>query len=209
MIRVLVVDDHPVVRAGVVAILDDEPDFTIIGDCDSAEDALAMVALGRPDVVVMDVRLPGISGIDACSAITERHPSTRVVILTSFPYDGTMVSALACGASGFVLKQADPTTIRTAVRTVAGGGVYADPTLEQKVAALRRQGRRAKGPFGLTLQEMKILERLPRGMSNRDIGSDIGVSESTVKTHLYNAMQKLHAKDRAEEAEIALKDGLA
>lgn len=209
MIRILIVDDHPVVREGLVGILNDEPDFALVGEAESGEEALGMIERIRPDVVLMDVRLPRMSGMEACSAVTRRYPSTRVVILTTFSNDGIALNAIASGASGFVLKQSKPSIIRTAVREVSRGRTYSDPALETKIDALRSQGRRAKGPFGLTLQEMKILERLPRGMSNRDIGTDLGVSESTVKTHLYNAMHKLRAKDRAEAAAIAVKEGLA
>jgi DNA-binding NarL/FixJ family response regulator len=206
---VLIVDDHPVVREGIVAILGDDPDIQVIGQAGSGEEALEKVTTTRPDVVVMDSRLPGISGAEACLEMARRQPSARVIIVTSFPNEGAMMAAFDAQARGFLLKGSEPIVIRQAVRTVADGGTYTDPRLAARLVALATRGRRAKGPFDLTLQEMRVVELLPRGMTNREIGTVLGVSEHTVKTHLYNAMHKLGAKDRAEAAAIALREGLA
>ncbi len=209
MIRVLIVDDHPVVREGIVAILGDDPDIQVCGQASSGEEALELVEDTRPDVVVMDSRLPGISGAEACLRIANRLPSARVIIVTSFPNEGAMMAAFEARARGFLLKGSEPAVIRQAVRTVADGGTYTDPRLAARLVALASRGRRAKGPFDLTLQEMRVVELLPRGMTNRELGKALGVSEHTIKTHLYNAMHKLGAKDRAEAAAIALREGLA
>lgn len=209
MIRILVVDDHPVVREGLVAVLSDEPDFTVVGQAESGEGALSEAAWLAPDVVVLDLRLPGISGPETCERLRVRHPHAKVVILTSFPHDGAMMSAFGAGAKGFVLKESEPTVLRQAVHTVAKGDTYADPRIAAQLAAVATKGRRAKGPFGLTLQEMRVLEKLPQGLTNREIGRDLGISYETVKSHLSSAMQKLSARDRAEAAAIAMREGLA
>jgi two-component system, NarL family, response regulator DevR len=209
MIRILVVDDHPVVREGIVAILAAEPDFEVIGQAANGEQAIREASRSLPDVVVLDVRMPGSTGMEVCTALMSKHPGMRVVILTCFPNENVMLSVFAAGARGFLVKESEPSVLRTAVRQVAVGGTFIDPRIAGKFVALATKGRRAKGPFGLTLQEMRVVELLPRGMSNREIGRELGVSEQTVKTHLHNAMRKLRAKDRTEVAAIAMREGLA
>lgn len=208
MIRILVVDDHPVVREGLIAILDG-PDLAVCGQAGDGGQALSEAARLRPDVVILDVRLPGTTGVEVCAELRDRIPGTRVVMLTSFPNDGVVMSAFAAGACGFVLKESDPAVIRQAVRTVADGSTFADPKVAAKLVALATRGRRAKGPFDLTLQEMRVLELLPRGLTNNEIGERLGIGENTVKTHLRNVMRKLGARDRVEAAAIALREGLA
>jgi two-component system response regulator DevR len=209
VIRILVVDDHPVVREGLIAILGDDPGFAVCGQAGTATDAIAEAERLRPDVVVLDVRLPGATGIEVCADLAARVPTARVVMLTSFPNDGVMMNAFAAGARGFVLKESEPAVIRQAVRTVADGATFADPKVAGKLVALATRGRRAKGPFDLTLQEMRVLELLPRGLTNNEIGDRLGIGENTVKTHLRNLMRKLGARDRVEAAAIALREGLA
>jgi DNA-binding NarL/FixJ family response regulator len=208
MIKILVVDDHPVVREGIVAILGAEPDFEIVGQVATGEQALAQAARLRPDVVVLDVRLPGMSGTDVCAALSARSPRIRVLMLTSFPSENLILSAFTAGAKGFAVKESEPAMLRLAVRTVASSGTFVDPRTAGKLVTLATKGRRAKGPFGLTLQEMRVLELLPRGLTNREIGRELGVSEQTVKTHLHHAMKKLKANDRAEAAGIVIREGL-
>lgn len=202
-------DDHPVVREGLIAILADDPDFAVCGQAANASEALAEATRLRPDVVVLDVRIPGATGVEVCSDLASRAPAARVVMLTSFPNDGVMMSSFAAGARGFVLKESEPAVIRQAVRTVADGATFADPKVAGKLVALATRGRRAKGPFDLTLQEMRVLELLPRGLTNNEIGQQLGIGENTVKTHLRNLMRKLGARDRVEAAAIALREGLA
>jgi DNA-binding NarL/FixJ family response regulator len=209
MIQVLVTDDHPVIREGVVSILAAEPGIRVIGELGSAEDALRRLSEAKADVIVLDVRLPGMSGIDLCTVLRERHPRVRPVILTAFPGDGVLMEALAAGARGFVLKESGPAVLREAVRAVANGDIYVDPRVTGKLVALATRGRQAKGPFGLTVQEMRVVELLPRGLTNRVIGEQLGISEATVKTHLHNAMRKLQATNRAQVVALAQREGLA
>jgi DNA-binding NarL/FixJ family response regulator len=209
MIRVVVVDDHPVVREGLAAVLSDEPDFRIVGQAESGERVISEFERLLPDVVVVDLRLPGISGTETCQALKRMRPSTRVIILTSFPNDGAVMNAFVAGANGFLLKESDPTVLRQAVREVAKGETYVDPRIAAKLVAFASKGRRTKGPFDLTLQEMRVLEKLPRGFTNREIGRELGIAEDTVKTHLSHALRKINAKDRAEAAAFAMREGLA
>jgi DNA-binding NarL/FixJ family response regulator len=209
MIRILLVDDHPVVREGLTAILAAEPDFNVVGEAGSGEDAIRIVAELDPDVLVIDVRLPGISGIETCEHLLARDPRLRVVILSSAPDNGTMIAAYTAGARGFLIKECEPSVLRQAVRIVADGDTYVDPRVASKLVALATKGRSVRGPHGLTVQEMRVLEHLPRGLSNREIGKSLHISENTVKTHLRHAMAKLGARDRVEAAALAMREGLA
>ena len=208
MIRIVVVDDHPVVREGLTAVLSDEPEFKVVGQAESGEAALAAVLRLMPTIVVMDMQLPGISGIETCQRLRRRSPSTKVVILATYPNGGGIARAFAAGASAFVLKRSELAELREAVRVVARGDEYIDPRLAPKVAAMASGDRRAKGPFDLTVMEMRVLEKLPLGMTNAEIGESLGIKENTVKTHLRTAMYKLKAKDRAHAAAIAVREGL-
>jgi len=210
MISILLVDDHPVVREGVAAILGDDPDLRVVAEASSGEDALKLIAAGEiPDVIVVDVRLPGMSGIEVCSALRQRSPRTRAIVFTSFPSEAAMLEAFTAGAKGFLAKESGPATLRTAIQSVAAGDTYIDPRLANKMIALATKGRRAKGPFGLTMQEMRVVELLPRGLTNMQIGKELGVSEQTVKSHLYSAMRKLRVSNRAQAAAFAQREGLA
>jgi DNA-binding NarL/FixJ family response regulator len=208
MISVLLVDDHAVVREGMTAVLSSEPDIEVVGQAASAEEAMALVRKLTPDVVVLDVRLPGVNGSDAAAAVLRQHSRARVVVITSFPNDRIMLEAFTAGARAFLTKESDPTLLRTAVRTVMSGGTYIDPTVASKLVTLATKGRRTKGPFGLTLQEMRVLEHLPKGLTNREIGRELGISEQTVKTHLQHAMTKLGVHDRSQAAAVAIREGL-
>ena len=209
MIRILLVDDHPVVREGIAAVLSDEADFVVVGEVASGEQALNKLDSCDPDVVVLDYRLPGMNGTEACEAVLRRRPNARVVILTGFPNEATMLGAFNAGARAFVVKESDSVVLRQAIRTVMSGNTFIDPRAAGRLVQLATKGRRAKGPFGLTVQELRVVALLPKGFSNREIGEHLGVSEQTVKTHLHHALRKLNARDRAEAAAIATKEGLA
>ncbi|MHB8464960.1 MAG: response regulator [Acidimicrobiales bacterium] len=210
VIRVLLVDDHPVVRDGLAAILASESEFQVVGQASTGEEALEIVAGGQiPDVVILDVRLPDMSGIALCSTLRQRAPRVRAIVFTSFPSDATMLEAFTAGAKGFLAKESHADSLRQAVRIVAAGATFIDPRLANKLVALATRGRRAKGPYGLTMQEMRVLELLPRGFSNAQIGRELGVSEQTIKTHLYSAMRKLNVSNRTEASTFARREGLA
>ncbi|MEX2459379.1 MAG: response regulator transcription factor [Actinomycetota bacterium] len=209
MIRILLVDDHPVVREGIGALLAREREFVLVGEADSGERAVREAELAEPDVVVLDLRLPGMDGIEVCERILQARPKTAVLILTSFPNDGAMLAAFAAGAKGFLIKRSELTTLREAIRVVAGGGTYVDPQVAGKLVALAARGRRATGPHGLSGQELRVVELLPRGLSNREIAEQLAISPHTVKSHMRSALRKLGARDRAEAAALVMREGLA
>jgi DNA-binding NarL/FixJ family response regulator len=208
VIRILLVDDHPTVREGIAAVLADEPEFEVIGEAGTGEQALRETALRHPDVVILDVRLPDCDGLKVCEMVLKRQPGTRVLIFTSAGDETTMLAAFAAGARGFMVKESDPTALRLAVRYVAEGGTFVDPRVAGKLVAFAAKGLPAKGPHGLSSQEMRVLRFLPLGYSNREIGFELGISEETVKTHVRNTLRKLGVGDRAKAAAMAQREGL-
>ena len=208
MIRILVVDDHPVVLEGMSAILTSEPDFEVVGEASSADDAVAAARRLDPDVIVLDFKLPGRSGTDVCAAFVKEQIRARTLIVTSFPSQSAIVAAFSAGAAGFAAKESEPSLLVEAVRTVAAGGTFVDPRVAGKLVAAATAGRRAVGPFGLTAAEMRVLELLP-GRTNFDISRELRLSEASVDAHLRGAMRKLGVHDRAEAVAAARREGLA
>lgn len=207
--RIVLADDHPVVREGVAAVLSKDPHLRVVAEAPTAEQALVEVARHRPDVLVIDVRLGELDGIEACARVTQDFPRVRTLVLTRFAHQSVMVRAFDAGAKGFLIKESEPETLRSAVRLVAEGRTYIDSKVAGKLVDMAAKGRRAKGPYDLTLMEMRVLELLPKGLSNREIGTELGVSYETAKTHVRHVMQKLHVHDRSEAAAIAIREGLA
>lgn len=207
--EIVLADDHPVVREGVVTVLTKEPSFRIAAEAPTAEAAIEEVIRHRPHVLVIDVRLGELDGIDACARVMVEVPKTRVLVLTRFAHESVMIRAFAAGAKGFLIKESDPEVLRQAVRVVAEGGTYVDPKVAGKLVDVATKGRRAKGPYGLSLTEMRVLELLPKGLSNREIGAELNVSPETVKSHVHAILRKLQVHDRTEASTIAIREGLA
>lgn len=207
--KVLLVDDHPYIRQSVALVLGADDDLDVVGEVASAEAAFRFITRAEPDIVVFDVELPGMDGVEACESLLHTHPRIRVIVLTRFTNESVMLRALSAGAKGFVVKESDPDHLRYAVRAVAQGGTYIDPQVTGKLTALATKGRRAKGPFGLTVQEMRVVELLPKGITNQEIAEELALSVNTVKTHLRHAMAKMRVADRAEAAALAQREGLA
>lgn len=208
MIRVLVVDDHPLVRDGLTAVLRVEPDMDVVGAVGTAEAALALMERARPDVLVVDNSLPGMSGVDACEEVTRRGHRPRVVVLSGSPSASLMRRAVTAGAVGFVAKDSATAVLRDAVRSANAGDAYFDPSLARFVVELAGRGTRRRGPYGLTPAELDVVALLPKGLMNREIATALGIKENTVKTHLRHALRKLAVRDRAQAAAIVVKEGL-
>jgi DNA-binding NarL/FixJ family response regulator len=209
MVSLLLVDGHPVVREGVAAIVSADAGVEVVGQAGTAEQALALAARLSIDVGIIDTRLPDMAGTELCAVLRRHHPRIRSLMFAGSPNERSIVDAFAAGACGFVAKDAGAEVLRQAVTTIVGGGTFIDPRHAGKLVSLATQGRRAKGPFGLTMQEMRVLELLPKGLTNRQIGRELGVSEQTIKSHLSHAMRKLQVSDRAEAAAAAIHAGLA
>ncbi|MBM4480965.1 response regulator transcription factor [Prescottella equi] len=205
MISVLLVDDHLVVRAGLRALLDSQPDITVIGEADTGEDAVAMAADRSPDVVMMDLALGmGIDGVEAIRRIRAARPDQPVLVFTTYDTDADVVRALDAGAIGYLLKDSAPPDIFGAIRdAVAGRSVLSPPVASRVLDRMRRPDQ------ALTAREAELLSLLAEGLTNKELGKRLFISEATVKTHLAHIYAKLGVDSRAAAVSIALRrDGI-
>jgi DNA-binding NarL/FixJ family response regulator len=214
VIRVVIADDQALVRAGFRALLDAAHDIEVVAEAADGDEAVAVVARTHPDVVLMDVRMPGLDGLAATRAITadEDLAATRVVVLTTYELDEYVFDALRAGASGFLTKDVEPDDLRDAVRTVAEGHALLSPSVTRRVVdAFARRAAPLATPdrlAGLTERELEVLAAVGRGMSNDEIGRHLHMSRLTAKTHVSRILSKLHARDRAQLVVIAYEAGL-
>jgi DNA-binding NarL/FixJ family response regulator len=205
-LRILLVDDHEVVRVGVRALIDRQPDMEVVGEAGTVREAVDQARQLKPDVVVLDIRLPGGDGLDACRQIKEDRPETRIIVLTSFPDDEMLFDAIACGAEGYVLKEIGSDELLRALERIGRGESLLDPALTGRVFAKMREARqqeRAHAFAGLTGQEMQILARLTEGKTNREIGEALHLSEKTVRNYVSVILGKLNLNSRAQAAAYA------
>ena len=201
-IRVLIVDDHLIVRVGIRTIISAEPDMEVVGEAADGPEALAAVEVTRPDVVLMDLRLPTMSGPEAIAELSRRHPQLKVIVLTSYDADEDVYRAMQAGARGYLLKGTFPEGIlEAAIRRVHGGDKHIPPEIAERLA------QRIASP-SLTPREIQVLELVARGLSNREIGSVLTTSAGTVKTHLKRIYAKVGVSDRTEAALAAVQRGL-
>ncbi len=212
-VRVLVADDQALVRAGFAMILDAQPDVEVVGEAADGHEAVALAARLRPDVVLMDIRMPGLDGIAATAEVTAAQPDVRVLVLTTFDLDDYVYDALHAGASGFLLKDVGRDDLVAAVRVVAGGEALLAPSVTRRLLAdfVRRRPAApvAAAPVGrLTAREQDTLGLMAQGMSNAQIAERLVVSEHTVKTHVGNVLHKLALRDRIHAVIYAYEHGL-
>jgi DNA-binding NarL/FixJ family response regulator len=207
----LLVDDHEVVRLGLKALLSRHPRFDIVGEAGNADEAVARARVHTPDVVVMDIRLPGKSGIDATREIVGILPETKVIILTSFADDDLLMDAVAAGATGYVLKQIGSDDLVRSLEAVGRGEALLDPAMMNKAfARLREAARKDRGDAFkmLTEQEGKIIALVARGQTNREIANELFLSEKTVRNYVSSILGKLGLSHRAQAAAYAVEHGL-
>lgn len=226
-VGVVLVDDQELIRTGFSMILDTDPGISIVGEAGDGADALRLIAAlaaeGRePDVVLMDVRMPGMNGIEATRIIAERHPSVRVLVLTTFDLDEYAIEAVEAGASGFLLKDARAAELIRAVRAVADGDPVMAASVTQRLMLRLRESRPAAAPLGigsaaaeparerleqLTEREREVFALIAKGLSNAEIGEHLFLSESTVKTHVGRVLAKLQLRDRVHAVILAYETG--
>ncbi len=209
--RVLLVDDHEVVRLGLKALLERHPQFDVIGEAANAREALEMVGNYHPDVVVMDIRLPGTSGIEACEDITNRYPETKVIILTSYAEDEMLFSAIRAGASGYMLKQIGGDDLIKALEAVGRGEGLLDPAVTQRVFQEVRRAvkeEEASAFAHLSQQEKHVLLLVSEGKTNREIAKALFLGEGTVRNYVSSILSKLGVNNRAEAAAYAVEHNL-
>lgn len=207
-VRVLLVDDHEVVRLGLMTLLEDLPWVEVVAEAGTAAEAISAVAREQPDVVVMDIRMPGESGIEACHEINNRWPETHVIMLTSYAEDELIFQALQAGASGYVLKQVGNRPLIEALEAVRKGEALLDPRVTRRVIARVReteQERQASAFRELTPREMEILAEVAKGKTNSDIAEELTLSEKTVRNHVSSILRKLDMNNRIEAATFAVR----
>lgn len=204
MIRILLVDDHPVVRHGLRGMLESEPDLAVVGEASSGPEGVELAATVRPDIVLMDLRMPGGDGVSATGTMLSRVPGVRVVVLTTYESDQDILRAIEAGASGYLLKDTSPAELADAVRAAARGETVLAPSV---ASTLVRQVRRP-APSALSARESEVLRLVARGMTNADIGRRLFISEATVKTHLMRVFNKLDVADRTAAVTTAMEHGL-
>ncbi|HEX3783481.1 MAG TPA: response regulator transcription factor [Pseudonocardiaceae bacterium] len=203
-IRVLVVDDHPVVRQGLRTFLDLQPDLVVVGEAQDGDACVELAERLRPDVILLDLRMPGSDGIEALRALRRLDNPARVLVITSFTEPAAVLPAVRAGAHGFVYKDVHPAGLAAAIRAVHAGHVLLSPD----VAALLAEGEGASAGVTLTAREREVLGELANGRSNREIARLFAVSEKTVKTHVSAILAKLGVQDRTQAALRAVRTGL-
>jgi DNA-binding NarL/FixJ family response regulator len=202
-IRLVIVDDSPLIRAGLRAVLEGNPAVEIVGDAGTAREGIAAVIQLKPDVVLLDLRLPDQPGLAVCRDIVRRQPETRVLILTSATDERTVHEAIALGAHGYLLKENDGASLVAAILRVAAGHSVVDPSLTDQMVKLMRRGQEPTNNErleGLSPQERRVLALLAEGLTNKEIGEKLGLTEKTVKNYLANVFDKLGTTRRAQAA---------
>jgi len=205
-LRVLLVDDHEVVRVGLRALIERQPGMQVVGEAATAREAVSQTGRLAPDVVVLDVRLPGSNGLEACRQIKAHWPETRIIILTSFPDNETLFDAIAAGADGYILKQVGSDDLIQALERVGRGESMLDPSVTDRVFARIREARRqekAEAFASLTKREMRILACIAEGQTNREISKVLHLSEKTVRNYVSKILSKLDLSSRAQAAAYA------
>ena len=210
-LRILLVDDHEVVRLGIKSLLSRYNQFQVVAEASSANEALQQAERYEPDVVVMDIRLPGKSGIEATREITTKFPKTKVVVLTSFAEDELLFDAISAGATGYVLKQIGSNELIRALETIGRGDSLLDPAVTKRVFdRVREASRKAEDESfaNLTDRELHVLALISEGKTNKEIANDIFLSEKTVRNYVSSLLSKLHLATRAEAAAYAVKHNI-
>jgi DNA-binding NarL/FixJ family response regulator len=200
VIRLLIADDHPVVRDGLRGMVASEPDLEVVGEAGNGLEALALVPRVRPDVALVDLRMPALDGVATIRALRERHPEVRVLVLTTFDTERDVVSAIEAGATGYLLKDAPRAELFRAVRAAARGETVLAPEVATRVVGQLREPTAQP----LTQRELRVLELVARGATNREVATRLQVSEATVKTHLVHAFSKLGVSERTAAVTAAL-----
>jgi DNA-binding NarL/FixJ family response regulator len=204
MIRILLVDDHPVVRMGLRGMLDAEPDLAVVGEASSGTEGFDRALELMPDIVLMDLRMPGGDGVEATGRILSAAPGVRVMVLTTYESDRDILRAIEAGASGYLLKDASPKELGDAVRAAARG----ETVLAPSVASTLVRQMRSPAPPALSTREAEVLKLVAAGLTNADIGKRLFISEATVKTHLLRVFNKLDVADRTAAVITAMRHGL-
>jgi NarL family two-component system response regulator LiaR len=209
-IRIVIADDHAILRKGIRALLSTEPDLEVVGETGDGLETVAQAAVLKPDVILMDLVMPKMDGIEATRRITAEQPGTRILVLTSFAADDKVFPAIKAGALGYLLKDSGPEDLVRAIHQVHQGQPSLEPSIALKVLQeLSQPSQRPPTPDPLSERELEVLRLLAKGKSNREIADQLVITELTVRTHVSNILGKLHLASRTQAALYALKEGLA
>lgn len=209
-IRVLVADDHAIVRKGICALLATEPGIDVVGEASDGHDAIAEAQRLQPDVILMDLVMPGLDGLEAMRFLTSCQPATRILVLTSFHDDDKVFPAIQAGAQGYLLKDSGPEELVRAIEQVARGESSLQPSIARKLLRhLSKPPSQKSDADALTDREIEVLRLVAQGQSNREISDQLAISEATVRTHVSNILSKLNLCSRTQAALYALREGLA
>ena len=206
--RVVVVDDHSLVRGGLIGLLEREEDVEVVGEADTAEAGLSLIAEANPEIAILDHSMPGMTGVEMCRIVTARHPNVGVILLTSFLTDEVVQGALDAGASAYVAKDGDAQDVVRAIRSVSEGGGYLDARLVARVSRWAGKRRRSTPEAPLTVREVDVLRLVRDGRTNREIAASLCMSENTVRTYLRRILTKLGCHSRVNAARVADEMGL-
>ncbi len=209
--RIIIVDDHEVVRIGLRSLLEQYPQYEVVAEASNAKESVSQVDAYEPDIVLMDIRLPGKSGIEACEEIKQKHPEVKVIMLTSYAEDDMLFSAIKAGASGYVLKQIDSEGLVKSLEAVARGEASLDPAVTQRVfQEVRRAVREEEAAsfVDLSQQEKMVLKLVSEGKTNREIAQSLYLGEGTVRNYVSSILSKLGVSNRAEAAAYAVEHNL-
>ncbi len=209
-IKVIIVDDHRMVREGLRSMLREQPRIDIVGEADNESDAIRVIQETQPEVVLLDIRLRGASGLDACRNIHQRFPDVSVIFLTVYEDQQYIFEALRAGARGYILKKIGDDDLVKVIEEVRSGEVIVDPSLTGQIAMRAAEGSRtwAGARYGLTEREAEVLEAVSQGLSNHGVGERLFISEETVKSHVRSILRKLGVGDRTQAVSLALREGL-
>ena len=205
VVRILVADDHPVVRDGLVAMLTTQTDFRVVGQASTGREVVANIEIARPDVVLLDLEMPDLDGVEALRQVTAEHPEVKVLVFTAFDDDERIVSAVQAGARGYLLKGSPRDKVFDAIRVISQGGSLLQPVVASKLMRhVSRQGIRSR----LTARELEALDLLANGMTNKEIAAELVITVRTVKFHVSSILRKLEAGNRTEAVRIAAERGI-
>ncbi len=208
-VKILIADDHPVVREGLSSMLRKVPDFEVVGEAENGQDAVEKALALKPDVILLDLRMPILDGVEAMKRIKEKEPNIRYVVLTTYDNDENIFQGIEAGATAYLLKDSPREELFKAIRTVMKGESMIQPTIASKVLSrFVTMSRKMRETSGFSSREIEVLELMAKGYSNKDIAASLYFSESTVKTHIQNIFHKLKVNDRTEAVTEAIKQGL-
>ncbi|MDD5701860.1 MAG: response regulator transcription factor [Dehalococcoidales bacterium] len=208
-IRILIADDHPVVREGLSSMLNKQPDFQVVGEAENGQDAIDQALKLKPDVVLLDLRMPVVDGVEAMRKIKEQDQDIKYVVLTTYDSDEYIFQGIEAGATAYLLKDSPREELFKAIRSVMQGESLIQPSIASKVLdRFVKISREIREPSGFSNREIEVMGLMAKGLSNKDIADSLFLSESTVKTHIQNIFHRLKVKDRTEAVMVAIKKGL-